>query len=217
MWGAFGLFDDPVIDSHGPGVSIGTAHHYHGADGMGGVLHNECVKLPALFWQWALPPGQRRWGTAGKAAMRERYARTSHVQGPVQELPRVDSRVMLHGHERDRWGVPSAHLPGALHPETLRIARRHAERAAEWLTAAGARDIWSPPVGIELTAGQHQAGTCRMGDDPATSVTDRNGCVHGHDNLWIADASVHVTNGGVNPVLTIYALALRTAEQVARG
>ena len=40
-----------------------------------------------------------------------------------------------------------------------------------------------------------------MGDDPATSVTDPWGRVHGHDNLWVMDASVHVTNGPVNPVL----------------
>ena len=64
--------------------------------------------------------------------------------------------------------------------------------------------------------GQHQAGTARMGADPATSVTDPHGRVHGHDNLWVMDGSVHVTNGGFNPVLTILALAYRSAEQLAR-
>ena len=53
-----------------------------------------------------------------------------------------------------------------------------------------------------------------MGTDPATSVTGPDGRVHGHDNLWIADASVHVTNGSVNPALTIMALAHRTAERI---
>jgi choline dehydrogenase-like flavoprotein len=52
-----------------------------------------------------------------------------------------------------------------------------------------------------------------MGDDPETSVTDRTGRVHGHENLFVADGSVHVTNGGFNPALTIMALAFRTAEQ----
>jgi choline dehydrogenase-like flavoprotein len=41
--------------------------------------------------------------------------------------------------------------------------------------------------------------------------------IHGHDNLYIADGSVHVTNGGFNPVLTIMALAFRTGEHVARS
>jgi choline dehydrogenase-like flavoprotein len=54
-----------------------------------------------------------------------------------------------------------------------------------------------------------------MGEDPRTSVVDPWGRVHGHDNLVIADGSVHVTNGGFNPVLTIMALAYRTAERLA--
>lgn len=39
--------------------------------------------------------------------------------------------------------------------------------------------------------------------------------VHGHDNLWVMDASLHVNNGGFNPVLTIYALPFRNAEHLA--
>jgi choline dehydrogenase-like flavoprotein len=57
-----------------------------------------------------------------------------------------------------------------------------------------------------------------MGDDPATSVTDRNGKIHGISNLYVADGSLHVTNGGFNPVLTILANAYRIAEGiVGRG
>ena len=86
----------------------------------------------------------------------------------------------------------------------------------DWLLAAGAIRVWGSPPKLGLSAGQHQAGTCRMGDDPRISVVDRWGRVHGHDNLFVADASVHVTNGGFNPVLTIMALAFRTAEHIAQ-
>lgn len=55
-----------------------------------------------------------------------------------------------------------------------------------------------------------------MGSDPAASVTDPLGRVHGYDNLWVCDGSVHVTNGGVNPVLTILALAFRTADHLVK-
>ncbi len=55
-----------------------------------------------------------------------------------------------------------------------------------------------------------------MGDDPQSSVVDRWSKVHGHDNLFIADGSVHVTNGGFKPVLTIMALAWRTAENIIK-
>jgi len=54
-----------------------------------------------------------------------------------------------------------------------------------------------------------------MGTDPASSVTDAWGRVWGHDNLHIADGSLHVTNGGVNPVLTILANAYRISEHLA--
>jgi choline dehydrogenase-like flavoprotein len=57
---------------------------------------------------------------------------------------------------------------------------------------------------------------CRMGDDPQTSVVDAWCKVHSHDNLFIADGSVHVTNGGFNPVLTIMALAWRTADNIIK-
>ena len=82
------------------------------------------------------------------------------------------------------------------------------------MDASGARRVWTQPVGRGLSAGQHQAGTARMGADPAHSVTDPFGRVHGHPGLWVMDASLHVTNGGVNPVLTILALAYRCAEEL---
>jgi choline dehydrogenase-like flavoprotein len=112
--------------------------------------------------------------------------------------------------------MPVAQLSGCLHPENRHSADLLIEKGTEWLAAAGARRIWSLPYSLDLTAGQHQAGTCRMGDDPRHSVTDPWGRVHGHDNLWIMDGSVHVTNGGFNPVLTIMALALRSARRLAR-
>jgi choline dehydrogenase-like flavoprotein len=101
--------------------------------------------------------------------------------------------------------------------ETVRTAAYMLERGREWLQASGAIRVWGEPPGLYLSGGQHQAGTCRMGDDPHTSVVDSWGRVHGHDNLFVADGSVHVTNGGFNPVLTILALAFRTAEHIAQS
>ena len=67
-----------------------------------------------------------------------------------------------------------------------------------------------------LSAEQHQAGTCRMGTDPASSVTDMWGRVWGHDNLFVCDASLHPTNGGFNPVLTIMALGYWASAYITR-
>jgi choline dehydrogenase-like flavoprotein len=91
-----------------------------------------------------------------------------------------------------------------------------AEKAQAWLKAAGAIRTWPKLAGNGTSGGQHQAGTCRMGDDPRTSVVDKYCRVHDHDNLYVIDGSVHVTNGGFNPVLTIMATAYRASERIVK-
>jgi choline dehydrogenase-like flavoprotein len=99
-----------------------------------------------------------------------------------------------------------------LHPNDIAVQQLLGERAADWLRASGATTVisyGSYPDNVVLSNGQHQAGTCRMGTDPTTSVTDPAGRVWGHPNLRVIDGSLLVTNGGVNPVLTIFANAYR--------
>jgi choline dehydrogenase-like flavoprotein len=215
--GAIGRFDEQTYDAIGPGVSIATCQFNHGNPGIvgGGMLANEFIKTPIQFWYWAWPPGLPRWGLAAKRFMRDGYSRTIHVQGPVQEIPSPHARVTLDPDVRDCLGIPVARLSGTTHPETVRTALFLREKAKLWLHAAGAREIHSGDVGLVLSGGQHQAGTCRMGEDPRTSVTDKWGRVHGHANLLVMDGSLHVTNGGFNPVLTIMALAFRCASELA--
>ncbi len=68
--------------------------------------------------------------------------------------------------------------------------------------------------GLSLNYG-HPMGTCRIGNDPASSVADAGGRVHGLDNLYIGDAAAMPTAGGTNPSLTIAAHALRLAAGIA--
>jgi choline dehydrogenase-like flavoprotein len=83
------------------------------------------------------------------------------------------------------------------------------------LEAAGGHDLWTS------TDTSHLMGTCRMGSDRATSVVDADGRSWDIPNLWICDGSLFPTCGGVNPSLTIQALACRIAERIrtlaARG
>ena len=58
----------------------------------------------------------------------------------------------------------------------------------------------------------HVCGTCRFGEDPATSVLDRCNRAHGIRNLYVVDASFFPSSGGTNPALTIAANALRVAD-----
>jgi choline dehydrogenase-like flavoprotein len=65
---------------------------------------------------------------------------------------------------------------------------------------------------IPLSGTAHQAGTCRFGVDPATSVLNLDCRAHEVDNLYITDASFFPSIGAVNPTLTIVANALRVAD-----
>ena len=61
----------------------------------------------------------------------------------------------------------------------------------------------------------HQMGTCRMGADPATSVATPDGQLHDTPGVWIGDGSAFPTPSGTNPMITIMALAHRTADRIA--
>ncbi len=63
----------------------------------------------------------------------------------------------------------------------------------------------------------HPCGTCRFGDDPATSVLNRDNRAHGVENLYVVDASFMPRSGAVNPSLTIAANALRSAAPILRS
>jgi len=93
-----------------------------------------------------------------------------------------------------------------------------AQRAEAWLKEAGAastlRIAGRPAV---VSSGQHQAGTCRMGNDPKASVVDRDCRIHDMENVFVIDSSVHVTNGGFNPVLTIMAIAYMASAALVRS
>jgi len=214
---AYGLFDEPLYDPHGPGVTIATTDFNHGNDGVvgGGMLADDFIMLPIIFWKQALPPDLPRWGQAAKDFVRGNYRRVLQVKGPVHEIPIAECRVELDPNITDRFGLPVARLSGVAHLETVRTASYMLGRARQWVEAAGAIRQWSWEPGARLSGGQHQAGTCRMGDDPAGSVTDKWGRVWGHDNLFVTDGSLHPTNGGFNPVLTIMAMAFRNGAHIA--
>jgi choline dehydrogenase-like flavoprotein len=215
--GAIGYFAEDVYDDLGPGAGIAICDFNHGNPGLkgGAMLANEFIRLPIQFVSM-VPPGTPRWGAAHKDAMRKYYRHSISVQGPTQEMPVWDSRVQLDPRVKDRWGIPVLRISGDKHPHTLDIGKAMAAKAAMWLKEAGAVEVWLKLAGRGVSGGQHQAGTCRMGNDPKISVVNRNCQVHDVDNVFVADGSVHVTNGGFNPVLTIMANAYRVSEYIVR-
>ena len=216
--GAIGLMEYDVYDDLGPGASVAICDYNHGNPGIvgGALLCNEFIRLPIHFTTMT-PPDVPRWGTAHKDYMRKYYKRSMMVIGPVQELPVYDARVQVDLKVKDYWGIPVARLSGGSHPQNLVTAKYIAGKAEAWLKEAGAFKTWQRLPGAGLSGGQHQAGTCRMGDDPRTSVVNRQCQLHDVDNVFVVDGSVHVNNGGFNPVLTIMANAYRSADYITKN
>jgi choline dehydrogenase-like flavoprotein len=88
------------------------------------------------------------------------------------------------------------------------------ERQVEILEAAGAQKVWTDATDNALLPHNHLMGTCRMGDDPKTSVVDRNNRAHDVPNLFVVDGSSLVT-ACCQPTCTIQALAYRAADHIA--
>jgi choline dehydrogenase-like flavoprotein len=67
---------------------------------------------------------------------------------------------------------------------------------------------------IPLAGVAHQAGTCRFGTDPETSVLDVNCRAHDLDNVYVVDTSFFPSIGAVNPGLTAMANAIRVGDHL---
>jgi choline dehydrogenase-like flavoprotein len=216
--GATGLFASETYDDLGPGASIAICDYNHGNAGLAGgaMLANEFIRLPYQFMS-QVPAWVAGWGQEHKEFVRTAFKRTIAVQGPVQEMPLFDARVQVDPKVKDHWGIPVARLSGGRHPHTIQTGRFIAGKAEEWLKEAGAIQTWKRAPGKSLSGGQHQAGTCRMGNDPKTSVVNKDCRLHEADNVYVIDASVHVTNGGFNPGLTILANAYRASAGLLKA
>ena len=166
---------------------------------------------PAGFAREGVPG----FGLAHREAMAREFGAGLELFGVAEQLPRAESRVALSG-QVDRFGVPLARVETRLDGTDLAALDAIWRRLGELGEAAGAERFAAQVSAYDVPAASHAAGTCRMGSDPARSVVDAFGAVHGHPNLVIADASVLVTQGaGDSPSLTIQALALRAAEALA--
>lgn len=128
--------------------------------------------------------------------------RSIHIMAMSEDLPDPDSRVFWRdGQVVLDWRRTNTRAHDLLVAKLGRMMRR-----AGWPIVLSR--------GFPKSKPSHQCGTARMGHDPAASVVDANLRAHDLDNLWIADASVLPTSAGVNPSLTVAALALRAADHI---
>ena len=179
----------------------------------GGGIDARMNPQPAI---WAMSQGGElpRWGNDLKARL-EAFPRSMVAAGHSTSLALASNSVSLDPTLKDAWGVPAIRVTYKDHPDDLAFARFLQDRSVEIMEAAGAQKIWRASV-QENTAGVHLLGTCRMGNDPASSVVDKYHRAHDVPNLFICDGSSFVTSGRGQPTMTIQALAFRAADHIGR-
>lgn len=158
----------------------------------------------------------------------------------MRRAGQLDRIAMMGCLFHDEGGGRVFGLPGAREPvvsyaldRAVRLSfPRVVRQVAEIFFAAGADEVYAPILHLppltpdtigkvdlgrysarsyEATS-QHPLGTCRMGVRPDESVVDPRGRVWGTDNVWVADGSIIPTSLGVNPQVTVMAMAHRVAS-----
>jgi choline dehydrogenase-like flavoprotein len=159
--------------------------------------------------------GQLIWGKRLKDSLRRNAAgaRTLRFEVFSEFLPTAGTYVDLDPDVRDRWGVPVARITEGRHPLDHKATRFLVERGMEVL-----RGLAPDEAHIDVAGGVTrflQGGTCRFGDDPATSVLDPTCRLHEVSNLYVTDGSFLPNAGSVPVTLTILANSFRVADGIA--
>lgn len=161
--------------------------------------------------------GKLLLGDALMADWRSRTTRgTARVRAYYDVHPDKDSRLMLDSTAKNRFGDPLPfiqHRIDAASQARTASTREHIQRV--FATMARANDGRMGQLS-GLNYQDHPAGGCRMGTDPSTSVVTSHGRTHDHENLFVVGSPTLPTGGCTNGTLTFVALALRSAEEVAK-
>lgn len=156
------------------------------------------------------------WGSMLKQKLKREFTERQTLRYEIfcDWLPTDDCFVSLAADEKDKWGLPVAKLRVGYHDHDLVVGKYILEKTSALFRHMGAKDIsgsvsGSPPANL-------QAGGCRFGKDPATSVLDPDCRVHSSENVFVTDGSWMPTGGSVPYTWTIYANAFRVAYIIKR-
>lgn len=212
-----GIFDRPLKGWQGPvGCALWSKEFYE-TDPARGFVRGYTFEMvrgmgPVTTAQSALARGALPWGAGHHAAFRSMFDRSATLVAVGEDLAEECNRITLDSDHPDSDGMPGVRIEYRLGENSRRMLEHAGARATEVLTAAGAVTV-APTLTSGVASG-HIMGTARMGNDPQRSVTNAWGRCHDVKNLFIADSSLFVTSGGVNPTSTLQALALYVSDQI---
>jgi choline dehydrogenase-like flavoprotein len=130
-------------------------------------------------------------------------------------LPRFENHVRLNPKVTDAWGIPALHVHANYSDNEYAMAQDAVETISQLLVDSGFEVLHRNVVMNNPGRSIHEIGTCRMGDNPKTSVLNQWNQSHDIKNLFVVDGSSFGFGGAQNPTLTIMALALRASEYLA--
>ncbi|WP_304545933.1 GMC family oxidoreductase [Sulfurimonas microaerophilic] len=158
--------------------------------------------------------GNLMWGEALMEKIHKRLTTSRVLTFEVFNdwLPTDRCFVDVDKEEKDKYGMPVGVINLYGHKQDIEVGEFLAKKALKVLEKMGAVEIEynissAPPPNLV-------AGGCRFGDDPNTSVLDRNCKAHELENLYVSDASFMPTGGSVPYTWTIYANSFRVAEKI---
>ena len=169
---------------------------------------------PILYSMASQNPDKPSWGAEFKDRLAHNFTRQMSILVNATSLALDRNNISLDPNHSDEFGRPAIRMTYRDHDDDLANANYMLGFAEQMMEAAGAVEQWSQESEPQ-NGGAHLLGTCRMGDDPETSVVDRFHRSHEVDNLFICDGSSMVTSGRGQPTMTIMALAFRAAEHIA--
>jgi choline dehydrogenase-like flavoprotein len=182
---------------------------FYGGGGIDARFGNQ----PITFALDGLAKDTPTWGEGFARALADEFTRSMFIGTHGTSLPLDTNRITIEKSLKDAWGLPCMRVTYQDHPDDLKNAEFLSARALEIAQAAGARKAWPQPIAHQ-TQSVHLLGTCRMGNDPRSSVVDRYHRAHDVPNLFICDGSSMVTSSRGQPTETISALAFRAAEHI---
>ena len=131
---------------------------------------------------------------------------------------RYENRITLNPNKLDEYGVPEIQVHFSFNEEDQAVIIKMEEGIKQIASSAGIRlsSRDGRPAICLMPRGDlhHDSGTCRIGNDPLTSVADQYGQIRGVSGLYVADNSALPSIGSENPTLTTVALSIRTADHI---
>jgi choline dehydrogenase-like flavoprotein len=127
-------------------------------------------------------------------------------------LPYHDNKVALNYDTLDKWGLPILQFDAGLKENEFRMREDMVAQAVAMLKAAGFKNVRGYDRDSYLGIGIHEMGTARMGNDPKTSVLNKNNQLHAVSNVYVTDGACMTSAGCQNPSLTYMALTARAAN-----